>query len=187
MARLYVALLAAWWAGEALLALFRRAAAEESRGRDRGSMAILFVTNVISTVAAVALGARRILPIGAPPADLLGAAVLLLLSGVGIRVWAILTLGRLFTMNVAIRRGHRIVARGPYRAVRHPSYTGLLLAFTSVGLALRSWASLLVLLVPVSAATLYRIRVEERALADAFGAAYEEYARGRFRLFPFLY
>jgi protein-S-isoprenylcysteine O-methyltransferase Ste14 len=71
--------------------------------------------------------------------------------------------------------------------MRHPSYTGMLIIFTAVGLYERNWVSLAVLIIFPTAALLYRIQVEERALTEAFGHAYIEYQRRTRRLIPLVY
>lgn len=187
MSTIYLALLVFWWAGELAMGLLRRAGRAEAAGRDRGSMPLLFATNGLAVTAALLLGARRVLPTPLSGRHAIAVATLLLLAGIVLRGWSMAVLGRLFTMNVAIRTGHQLVERGPYRLARHPSYTGMLLAFLSLGIALASWASLIVIAVPITLATLYRIRVEERALADAFGEEYRAYARRTYRLVPFVY
>jgi protein-S-isoprenylcysteine O-methyltransferase len=122
-----------------------------------------------------------------PAAVLDPLALALLLGGLALRWTAILTLGRHFTVNVAISSDHRLVRTGPYRVVRHPSYTGLLIAFLGMGLAFHNGWSLAVLLVPVGAALAHRISVEERALREAFGAEYEDYAAHTWRLVPWIH
>ena len=82
------------------------------------------------------------------------------------RWWAIITLGRFFTVDVTIEKNHELVERGPFHLVRHPSYTGVLLAFVGLALSLRNWAALLVILVPIGVAFIHRMNVEEEG---AFG------------------
>jgi protein-S-isoprenylcysteine O-methyltransferase Ste14 len=77
-----------------------------------------------------------------------------------------------------------VVDRGPYRWVRHPSYTGLLLTLVGLGLALGNWLSVLTLVVLPVAGLVVRIRVEERALLGALGEPYREYAGRHRRLVP---
>src|SRR4029453_1779281 len=64
------------------------------------------------------------------------AGVVLFVAGLLLRWWAIITLGRFFTVDVTIEKDHELVKRGPFRMVRHPSYTGVLLAFVGLGLTL---------------------------------------------------
>jgi protein-S-isoprenylcysteine O-methyltransferase Ste14 len=95
-----------------------------------------------------------------------------------------LALGRFFTVDVRVHSDQTVVQRGPYRWVRHPSYSGLLIFFVGVGLALSNWLSLIILAVVPAAGLLVRIRSEERALLAALGDEYRRYAATRRRLFP---
>jgi protein-S-isoprenylcysteine O-methyltransferase Ste14 len=107
--------------------------------------------------------------------------------GFALRFYSVFYLGRFFTTNVAIASDHRVIDTGPYRYVRHPSYTGLLLIYIGFGLALGNWISLLVLIIPIYAAFLYRIHVEETALAEALGEPYRNYMKKTKRLIPMVY
>ena len=92
-----------------------------------------------------------------------------------------------FTVDVTIERDHELVERGPFGIVRHPSYTGVLLAFVGLGLSLGNWAALLVILIPIGAAFVHRMNVEEDALSRALGPRYAEYIKRTKRLVPFIY
>ena len=115
------------------------------------------------------------------------AGVGLFVAGLLLRWWAIITLGRFFTMDVTIEKDHELVERGPFHMVRHPSYTGVLLAFAGLALTLGNWAALLVILVPIGAAFIHRMNVEENALSSALGPQYTDYMRRTKRLVPFIY
>jgi protein-S-isoprenylcysteine O-methyltransferase Ste14 len=110
--------------------------------------------------------------------------LVLMALGIFIRQWAVFTLGRFFTADVRVHPGQTVVERGPYRWVRHPSYSGLLIFFVGLGVALSNWLSLLVLAVVPAAGLLIRIRSEERALLAALGDDYRRYAATHRRLFP---
>jgi protein-S-isoprenylcysteine O-methyltransferase len=71
--------------------------------------------------------------------------------------------------------------------VAHPSYTGALMTFLGFALALGNLWSLLVLMLPVTAAFLWRIRIEERVLAEVFPEQYRDYAQRTRRLIPFVW
>ncbi len=103
------------------------------------------------------------------------AALVIMAAGLGLRVFSILWLGPMFTRFVQILPAHRLVTSGPYRFVRHPSYTGLLLFFTGLGIALGDWLSVVIMVVVPALGVLYRIRVEEEALLEAFGQEYRAY------------
>jgi len=114
----------------------------------------------------------------------LGLGIAVVLSGAALRDWAILSLGRYFRRTVTIEPGQRIVRRGPYRRLRHPSYTGLFLIFTGFGLAFGSWVSAAVALLILFVGMLPRIRVEEHVLAQTFGPDYTDYANSTARVLP---
>jgi protein-S-isoprenylcysteine O-methyltransferase Ste14 len=105
-------------------------------------------------------------------------------AGIALRVWAILTLDRFFTFVVGISADHRVVQRGPYRLLRHPGYAGALLTLLGIGLAVRNWLSLLLIVAVPALALAIRITVEEAALAGALGAEYRAYADRTARLIP---
>jgi protein-S-isoprenylcysteine O-methyltransferase len=110
--------------------------------------------------------------------------VLIAVTGITWRIWAILTLDRFFTFVVGIAADHRVVQDGPYRLMRHPGYSGALLTLAGVGVALENWISLLILLVIPAMALGVRIRTEEAVLAGALGAEYLAYAERTPRLVP---
>ena len=110
-----------------------------------------------------------------------------MLAGTALRFYAMSILGRSFTYYVAVHAKQAVIEVGPYRYIRHPSYTGALMIFVGLGLALGNWAGLLALLVCVGIAYAYRISVEESVLAAALGVPYQKYMRRTRRLVPFLF
>jgi protein-S-isoprenylcysteine O-methyltransferase Ste14 len=177
-------LAALFFLSELALAIVRRARAGTTTTHDRGSMAVVWVVISLSIVAAM-LGARwrpGRLPLSARARD--ATAITIMAAGLLLRWIAIITLGRFFTVNVAAHADHQLVDVGPYRLVRHPSYTGLLIAFLGLGVFFGSWLGIVILLVPITIALLYRIRVEEAVLGVALGADYEAYRSRTKRLIP---
>jgi protein-S-isoprenylcysteine O-methyltransferase len=170
-------------ASEIAVALVKRNS-RTAKADDRGSMRLLWLVTGASVILAIALsGVRAVrLPFAATTRELIATG--LLLGGLVLRWTAILTLGRFFTTNVAIHDGQRVITSGPYRYVRHPSYTGLLLAFLGLGVFFGSWLSVIVLFVPITLAVVHRIQVEESVLAGALGPAYSEYCTHTKRLIP---
>jgi protein-S-isoprenylcysteine O-methyltransferase Ste14 len=110
--------------------------------------------------------------------------VVLMAAGVLLRQWSVALLGRFFTTDVRLHEGQTVVDTGPYRWLRHPSYTGLLLTFLGIGLALGNWASLLALVVLPAIGLVVRIRFEERVLLAGLGEPYRRFAESRKRLIP---
>jgi protein-S-isoprenylcysteine O-methyltransferase Ste14 len=113
--------------------------------------------------------------------------ICLMLLGSTLRWYSASILGRYFTFDVAIQSGQVLIEVGPYRYIRHPSYTGALLSLLGLGLALGNWAGLAASLSCMAFAYAYRISVEEAALAEALGEAYRQYMRRTWRLVPFLF
>jgi protein-S-isoprenylcysteine O-methyltransferase Ste14 len=176
-----------WPISEIVLSVVKRANRRTAEVRDRGSMTLLWIVIALSVTAGMFLQFQDIGRIAVAPGHLRLVALLLLVMGLAIRWTAILTLGRLFNTNVAVQKGHTIVRRGLYSRVRHPSYSGLMLAFVALGIAFGNWLSLIAVVVPIGAALGYRISVEERALVETFGQEYEDYMSGTRRLIPWLY
>lgn len=111
----------------------------------------------------------------------------LLVAGVAIRWTAIYTLGKYFTSIVVIKDDHRLIRAGLYKHLRHPAYTGALVAHLGLGLSFSNWFSVALSFVPYLVAAAYRIHVEEQALSEKFGKEYLEYSRDTKRLIPKLY
>jgi protein-S-isoprenylcysteine O-methyltransferase Ste14 len=158
-----------------------------NRGGKRAERWSLLV--VISAVVGGMLGGLELVhwqagSVGAAQWPLFVAGLVLMATGVVIRQWAIFMLGRFFTVDVRIHPNQTVVDRGPYRWVRHPAYSGLVLFFVGVGLAVSNWASLLVLALVPTLGLLVRIHSEERALLGGLGEDYRRYAATHRRLFP---
>jgi protein-S-isoprenylcysteine O-methyltransferase Ste14 len=115
------------------------------------------------------------------------AGLVIIWLGLVIRVWSIVVLGRSFRTTVEVDVAQPVMSRGPYRWVRHPSYTGVLLIAAGYGLALSTWPGLLVCLVLPEVAILRRIGVEEAELARVIGDPYRKYRDHTKRLIPGLW
>jgi protein-S-isoprenylcysteine O-methyltransferase len=176
----------AYLASEILLTVTRRGSGRGVK-QDRSTLAILWVVISISVVAAVLIASR--VELGAIAHHVLcrWLGAIIFAAGIALRCWAIVTLGRFFTVDVQIEADHELVERGPFRVVRHPSYSGILLAFLGFGLSLANWIALVVLLVPIFIAFVRRMNVEEDALRGALGDAYANYVARTRRIIPGIY
>jgi protein-S-isoprenylcysteine O-methyltransferase Ste14 len=168
--------------GAVLIPRLRRRGATRVR-RDRGSGALVIFTVFLSISIALAFGYGGI---GMLPDWVFYLGIFLMLLGVLVRQWAIAILGRFFSLTVQIAEDHKVVEKGPYRLVRHPSYTGVLITFVGLGLAVQSWGALSVLLVVFGVSFGYRMWVEERTLLSELGQDYASYMKRTKRLIPFL-
>jgi len=177
---------AALFVSEVVLVFAKRSKSRVT-GKDRFTLPILWTVIGASIFAGFSL--RAALPQGRLPYPqvfyILG--LILFVLGLILRWIAIIHLGRFFTVNVAIAEDHRLVTTGPYRFVRHPSYTGTLLVFLGFGLCMLNIFSLAAVFLPISAAFLWRMYVEEEALEEAFGDRYRAYAATTRRLIPAVY
>jgi protein-S-isoprenylcysteine O-methyltransferase Ste14 len=147
---------------------------------------------VLTAVAGVSLalyGGPLVVPAAAirPGVVAFGAGLALMVAGLVLRGWSIKTLGDYFTFTVMVSQDQPVIKAGPYRVLRHPGYTGILLACAGLGLASANWVGLAgALLVPL-AFLLCRIHIEERALYATLGERYRCYAAGHKRLVPLVW
>jgi len=169
---------------EVVLSVSRHARASPTASHDRGSLRLLWIVIVVSVGLASAFSDYEPMRIHASARLVQTIALVLLIGGLALRWTSVMFLGRYFTVNVTVLHDHRVVDSGPYRYVRHPSYSGLLLAFLGLGLFFNNWLSLVIVVVPITIALVYRIRVEEAALSAAMGAEYAAYCARTKRLVP---
>ena len=107
--------------------------------------------------------------------------------GLVVRFWAVATLGRSFRTTVEVDAEQQVVSNGPYRWVRHPAYTGLLLILAGLGLGIGNWLALVACVVLPTIAVLRRIQVEEAELTRVLGENYLAYEQHTKRLIPGLW
>jgi len=156
----------------------------KGKRNDRFSMLAIGVS--IGVGISLAFNAPRIVHawIQAPPQLLAGLGIALIWIGIGLRLWAVRTLGRFFRVTVTVQDDHRLVDSGPYVRLRNPSYTGAMVTLAGIGIAMGHWLSLAAMILFPMLGFAWRIRVEETSLAARFGADYEAYRRRRWALLP---
>ena len=110
----------------------------------------------------------------------------LTIAGVGFAIWARLILGGNWSGTVTIKEGHTLEKHGPYAIVRHPIYSGLLLAVLGTAIAFREIRGLIAVALAF-AMLLMKARMEERFMMEEFGSVYRQYIRQVKALIPFLY
>jgi protein-S-isoprenylcysteine O-methyltransferase len=185
LGQIYLALFGAWLLGEVVLMLKRRAKTGLAV-RDRGFRALAVLVVVLANMAAIAsLKFFREATFATYFTSCIG--LVLMSAGLMLRWWAIVHLGRFFTVDVAVAADQHVVDSGPYRLIRHPSYAGLLLLALGVGTCFGNVASIVVILLPVIALMLKRMRIEEEALVNGLGNSYRAYMDRTKRLIPGIY
>ena len=113
--------------------------------------------------------------------------VVLAWLGILLRWWSFRTLGQYFTLVLKTTAEQPVISGGPYRVLRHPSYTGLLMTVLGCALMVGNWFGLVACSAVVIAALAYRIRIEEQALIAALGQPYLDFTATRARLVPFVW
>ncbi|MGI8890648.1 MAG: methyltransferase family protein [Chthoniobacterales bacterium] len=173
-------------ASEVALALSKRSKTK-TPGQDGFTLPLLWVIIGLSIWAG--FYCRGAFPEGraSHPSAVYLIGLIIFVLGLIVRWSAIVYLGRFFTVNVSIAHDHRLVTTGPYQYVRHPSYTGVLMLFFGFGLCLLNYFSLLAVFLPICIGFLWRMRVEEQTLREAFGQRYQEYAARTRRIIPFVF
>lgn len=105
-------------------------------------------------------------------------------AGIGVGLWliamvvrlkAILTLGRYWSLHLEIRGDHQLITDGIYRYMRHPAYSAIMLEVIAIPLTLNAWVALGIAMAAYVPMLLARWSREEREMVVKFGAAYERY------------
>ena len=169
--------------GSTILPQIRSPGSHETSRRDRGSRLTIFL-GVFGSIAAVYAFAGS--GFAALPGFVVYAGLALMFAGVGLRQWAIAVLGRYFSTSVRAVAGHRIVTAGPYRLLRHPSYSGAIVTVLGIGFAGGSWEGIVTVLALALAAYGHRIHVEEKFLIAQSGEEYLAYRARTKRILPFV-
>lgn len=172
---------------EAALSLLRRSGSDTQTREDRGSLRLIWRVILIGMAAAYLLW--KFLPQAQIPMTrpLYMTGLAIFAFGLALRWYSIIYLGKYFTVDVAVASDHKVIDTGPYRHVRHPSYTGALLGFLGLAICVGNMASAVALMGAVLWVFLRRIRIEEQVLQAGLGSDYVDYMQRTRRLIPFIY
>jgi protein-S-isoprenylcysteine O-methyltransferase Ste14 len=177
--------LGGWALFELSLRVRERVESKGATARDRATR--ILIAAAIGSAIVLASAAAKVAPSLRIPGPYRAAGLIVMWLGLAIRVWAVAALGRAFRTTVEVDPGQGIVSSGPYRRVRHPSYTGLLLIVAGLGLAVGNWLALAGCVALPLAALLRRIQVEEAELTRVLGEPYRVYRTRTKRLIPGLW
>lgn len=160
---------------------------KEADSKDSGSMRVLLGGMGIAFFLAYPLAFVQAwwFPSGARMV-LYAVGVAMIFLGSLLRRYCWRTLGEYFTGDVRARADQPVIRTGPYRLVRHPSYTAGMMMNIGIGLALGSWVSSVLLTIATIATYMFRVRVEERALLGAIGEPYRSYMKESKRFIPYI-
>ncbi len=169
--------------GGGIIPMLRRSGGAIKR-KDSGSKLLISASLFVAVYIAIMLINNNIAML---PDWFFYPGVFLMVIGLLVRQWAIFILGRFFTTTVSVQKNQKVVDYGPYRYIRHPAYSGLLIFGIGMVVALQSWGGILVMLVILGLAIGYRIHVEEKVLISKLGDDYIRYMKKTKRLIPFVF
>lgn len=174
-----------WILSEVYLNRRLRSGSTDKKDQDRNSLRLIWIVIVVCMFTAVFMSHIIYLPIYH---SMMGIyiGVVVLIIGILLRYWAVLSLGRFFTVDVTIREEHELKTDGMYKYLRHPSYAASLLSFFGMGITLNNWLSLALILIGVTSVFIYRMKIEEKALSEYFGTEYDLYRKKTSAIIPFV-
>jgi protein-S-isoprenylcysteine O-methyltransferase Ste14 len=165
--------------------VLRRSGRKLAGAQDAGTLRLILIGQQAALAAGVGASFLRWGLIPRPEAAL-AVGTCVMLAGGALRRLCFRALGRYFTGAVVVVPGQPVVERGPYRWVRHPSYSAGMLIFAGIAISLGSWVSVAVLTVVPFLVYLRRVRVEEAALVETIGEPYRAYMARTGRFIPFV-
>ncbi len=184
---IWLVLCLVWIMAEIKLARANRIDHANLLEKEERSQRILWLTLILSLLLALIFKtlAWTPIPINYLPRQII--ALTMFAAGLSLRYVAVKQLGHLFTTDVSIHNEHQLIVAGPYRWIRHPAYTGLIIAFTGAGLAMGDFIALLMLTLPALTAINYRISIEEKLLMNKFEREYQNYCKQTKKLLPWVF
>jgi protein-S-isoprenylcysteine O-methyltransferase len=179
-------LLTIFWVGELIFVRARRAN-KYAEQKDQGSLKWIILVMFGSVICGKF--AKMLCPQATLETllQLAPAGITVFFCGAILRWISVVYLGRFFTIDVAVAPDQKVIDTGPYRHIRHPSYTGLIMIFLGMGICTGNAIALVIYVLPMGLALLHRIAIEEAVLSDALGSRYTDYLGRTKRLIPFVY
>jgi protein-S-isoprenylcysteine O-methyltransferase Ste14 len=182
------AIVAIWIAFEIWLIIRDRIHGKGKPARDKGTLYFNFIAIILGlTIAGFLNGNSAYFFPGGRTYSGFWIGIAIMIAGFALRFWAVAALGGSFRTTVETHPNQAVVDNGPYKRIRHPSYTGLLLLCVGDGIALQNWLSLAAAIVLPLVALLYRIHVEEGMLLSSMGEEYQDYQRRTKKLIPWIW
>ena len=175
-----------WILSEIVLNRLLRSKSTDKQNADQHSLVIIWITVVIAIFLAGYIATKYYLPIHENQLiRYIGLA--LVITGVIFRLIIVKSLGKYFTVDVTIKKDHKLKKDGFYSFLRHPSYFASLISFIGFGLSLNNWVSLSLVTLAALTSFIYRIKIEEKVLIAYFGAEYIAYQKTTKGIIPFIY
>lgn len=161
----------------------RKDDADQTKETDKGSVLMILIAAVASQIIPlIEWGYFSSDHTGNPIITSVG--LLVILSGLGLRIWAIRAMGEFFTVTVQILPNHKVIKHGPFAIVRHPCYLGAVLTLIGTGVFLNAPIGTAIGAIITILAYVHRLKAEEKLLAETFGSEYETYMHTTPMLLP---
>jgi protein-S-isoprenylcysteine O-methyltransferase Ste14 len=176
-----------WAMIEIAIALQTRVKFSTTGSLEYRSERLIWVVVAIALIASLAIKQMHLAALPIEPSIRQICAIVVFISGLGLRCYAVFSLGQFFSTTVVTQDKHILIKVGPYRFIRHPAYTGLLVSFFAAGFAMGDGLALLILFCPVAYVLMQRINIEEQWLTGHFGKTYKEYCLHTKKLIPWVY
>jgi protein-S-isoprenylcysteine O-methyltransferase Ste14 len=159
---------------------------KENKSKDQYSVVLIIIMSMLSTIIPIIdwayfsdnTSSNGVLTI---------VGFVILWSGVLLRNYSIKILGKHFTATIQLQKEHKLISKGPYSAIRHPSYLGALLALVGSAMFLNSLIGTFAAVVAMITAYVVRIKAEEKVLENLFGNEYQDYKNRTKKLIPFVW
>jgi protein-S-isoprenylcysteine O-methyltransferase Ste14 len=171
---------------EVFMNLYQRSKSKVTSSSDKGSLWWLYGLITVGYALSFAIGATKVGRIY-DWNTFFAIGMALVVIGLMIRVYSILTLNQFFTYSVAKVENHQIAETGLYKFIRHPGYLGQLIIFVGISTSISNWVSILVMMIPITLGYLYRITVEEKFMMEQLGEDYLNYQKRTKRFIPMIY
>lgn len=156
---------------------------DKTKKEDKNSLPLILIGIFLPLTITIFLSFTNLGNIS-PNFSYLGITILIL--GFILRQYSITTLGKFFIPTINKQKNQEIIQTGPYKYIRHPSYTGLLLELSGTALALSNIISFTLTITFLLPALIYRIKIEEKFLSKNF-KSYQKYKLKTKKLIPFIY
>ena len=166
------------------LRIFTKQRLSSGNKSDAGSLIFIIFGIFVPLVTSFILA---YLGIGRLPTFVSYIGLVFVILGFVLRQRSIIVLGEFFTPVISIQKNQKLIQYGPYKYIRHPSYTGLFLEIVGVGLFLSNWLAIIIILILLFPSLIYRISIEEKVLVKAFRNEYTSYQKRTKKLIPFIY
>jgi len=162
---------------------FKKSVDKEDRGTALQIIWSIYITQIIT----IAEAAYLRFPESIHWDYITAMALAVMIVGLILRSWAVITLGNQFTWHIDRKMSKNLIKTGPFRFLRHPGYAGALLTYTFSAVFLHSWFSLVINFVVLIIAFSRRIYFEESILREIFGKNYLEYCKKVKKIIPLIW